>query len=70
MYYEINVSKRNGRGEYIHFFATHSRSITDQPKLVNVYNELIQAFPEPEYNIIVSEVEIIERGINMKGDNV
>lgn len=55
MYYEINIAKKNHKGNYVHFFATAERSITTTEHLKVVYNELIKAFPEPQYLLGVSE---------------
>jgi len=57
MYYEINVAKRTDLKEsssYRHFFATSPRSCTtlDQTKIV--LKELVEKFPEPEYNISIN----------------
>lgn len=54
MYYEINVAKRQPNGEYHHFFATNARSCTNTTALKEVYKKLIEAFPKPEYEIIVT----------------
>lgn len=59
MYYEINIAKRNAKGEYIHYFATAERSITTIDNAKEIYNELCKAFPEPNYNITVSKIEKI-----------
>jgi len=59
MYYEINIAKRNAKGEYIHYFATAERSITTIERAKEIYTELSNAFPEPEYNISVSKIEKI-----------
>jgi len=59
MYYEINIAKRNAKGEYHHYFATAKRSITTIEKAEEIYGELSKAFPEPEYNIMVSKFEKI-----------
>lgn len=59
MYYEINIAKRNAKGEYAHYFATAERSITTIESAKEIYTELNNAFPEPEYNITVSKIEKI-----------
>lgn len=66
MYYEINISKRNDKGDYIHFFATAERSITSMHHLKIVYTELAKAFPEPEYNITASYNQKIGEFINIE----
>lgn len=43
MHYEINVSL-NGR----HFFATTERSLRDQERAREVFNEMLKRFPESE----------------------
>lgn len=64
MHYEINVAKAskvrkpypwNPDGyEYFHYFATADRSLTTRAKTWEVYQELIKAFPKPEYDITIS----------------
>jgi hypothetical protein len=60
MYYEINVAKkvkRNGIGErYEHYFATAPRSLTFYEKALVMLIEFQKLFPEPEYNITISEI--------------
>ncbi len=65
MHYEINVSKKNSRGEYWHFFATDKRSITTQAELCAVYKKFMEAFPAPEYQMYVTHWEEIGHGVNM-----
>ncbi len=64
MHYEINVSKCDnpvGRGterpRYSHFFATAERSITTAKQCKAVYDELVKAFPEPDYQISITRNE-------------
>jgi len=52
MYYEINISEKNE-----HLFATAERSITDINHLKQVYDKLVAAFPEPQYEITVLRYE-------------
>lgn len=54
MYYEINVSKQNQSGDYIHYFATAKRSITNKEKLKAVVQDFMTCFPAPQYKIGVS----------------
>lgn len=63
MHYEINVSKKNESGDYIHYFATHSRSITSKERLKVIVEDFLTKFPKPEFNISVSYRE--EKGISM-----
>jgi hypothetical protein len=51
MYYEINISKLNNKNEYIHYFATATRSITSKDKLTEMVKEFTVLFPSPKYNI-------------------
>lgn len=69
MYWEINVSL-HGR----HFFATSKRSLTDERKMCDVYDELARAFTEEAgYKLSVSkrqetgEVVVIKKCI---GDRI
>lgn len=63
MYYEINVSKNAGKDwtgreiRYVHFFATHQRSIVDEAKAREVYAEMVKAFPSPEFKVEVMRHE-------------
>jgi hypothetical protein len=71
MSYEINVSKLeqsyHSRGKsYRHFFATAERSIDSKERLKEIYNELKNAFPEPEYNITISYIPNIQYGVNVE----
>lgn len=66
MHYEINVSKKNDRGDYIHYFATHKRSITNQARLKVIVEDFLTRFPKPEFNILVTLQE--ERGVSMDGN--
>lgn len=63
MYYEINIAKRNDKGDYMHHFATAERSITNKSKLKVVLADLMKVFTTPEYNISVSYNE--EVGVSM-----
>jgi len=54
MYYEINVAKKNEKGQYVHYFATARRSITDRATLKTVVEDFVVRFPEPEFNITIS----------------
>lgn len=69
MYYEINIAKRNKKGEYHHYFATAKRSITSIEKAKEIHGVLSKAFPEPEYNISVSYWENIGHNININKSN-
>ena len=60
MYYEINVSKLTkaiGRKDrYEHYFATAPRSITYYNNAILILKEFMVLFPQPEYDITISEV--------------
>jgi uncharacterized protein (DUF736 family) len=64
MWYEINVSKKNSKGMYIHFFATAKRSVTLWVDLRIVYNAIKSAFPEPEFKVDITKWEEIGHGID------
>ena len=64
MYYEINVSKKNDKGEYHHYFATHKRSITTQNRLKTVLADFMEKFTKPEFNISVSYVSEVGRSMS------
>jgi hypothetical protein len=66
MYYEINVSKQNDSGDYIHYFVTHKRSISNKARLKVIVEDFLTRFPKPEFNISVSLHE--EKGICMDAD--
>ena len=67
MYYEINIAELVKRGEqesYSHLFATAERSITTKLELIKVYSKLKIAFPEPEYNITISECSKVSNRVD------
>lgn len=66
MYYEINVAKQNAKGEYIHYFATAKRSITDKEKLKVVATDIVSKFPAPKYKITVSYSPEISTGMGVE----
>jgi len=70
MYYEINVSKlvkRSGVVErYEHYFATAERSITSTKELKVIYDHFVELFPEPEFNLTVTNYEKIGHFIDVK----
>ncbi len=72
MFYEINVSKQykslSGEIRYAHFFATTERSITTRSDLRNVYEALVEKFPEPEYKLSVTCWE--KKGRQMTQDDI
>lgn len=65
MYYEINISKKNNKGDYVHFFATAERSITSEEHLVNVYDKLNECFPSPEYKLTVTNWRSTGSNVNI-----
>jgi len=75
MYYEINVSKRiengfNSEGkkyapEYRHFFATAPRSCTSQSQLKKVLKEIVEKFPKPAYEVMVTYNSEQIEGVNV-----
>lgn len=66
MHYEINVAKFSERQQkYLHFFATHERSITTASKLVKVYYELKAVFPAPEYELLVTKYTTSGQKVDM-----
>lgn len=69
MFYEINIAKRNAKGDYHHYFATAERSITSIERAKEIHAELSKAFPEPEYNITVSYWEKIGHHIDINKSN-
>jgi len=70
MAYEINVSKKDSKGTYRHFFATAERSITTSSKLTTVYEELSDAFPSPEYHMSVTHWNKIGEEVNINELNI
>lgn len=54
MYYEINVSKKDGKNSYKHYFATAKRSITFEKEMILMVKHFSIVFPEPEYHIMVT----------------
>lgn len=54
MYYEINVSKKDSKNTYKHYFATAKRSITSEKELIPMVKHFSTVFPEPEYKITVT----------------
>ena len=50
MYYEINVSKKDGR-IYRHLFATAKRSCSSNREAAKVLHELLEKFPDPLYKV-------------------
>lgn len=54
MYYEINVAKKNEKGDYEHYFATAKRSITTKTRLKIIVTDFMEKFPEPEFSISVA----------------
>ena len=63
MYYEINVAKKDKKGEYRHYFATAKRSITTQTQLQEMTKHFMTVFPAPEYHISVSYVPEVSYGM-------
>lgn len=61
MYYEITVIRHH----HEHFFATAERSIQDPRKLIEVYDGLSKAFPEPEYMLLVSQYQLTGKGVDI-----
>ena len=64
MYYEINVAKKDNKGEYRHYFATDKRSITTKKQLIETTSHFMVVFPAPEYNISVSYVPEVSFGMS------
>lgn len=66
MYYEINVSKHG-----VHFFATAERSIDNEHKLKEVYQELSKFFkPEHGYKLTITRYDKIGRWLEIKDGEV
>ena len=66
MEYEINVAKqRNGYGYYAHYF----RVIVPYGKVKEVYRQLKEQFPEPEYKLDVTVWQKIGNSVDMKNFN-
>ena len=55
MYYEINVAKKDSKGQYRHYFATAPRSLTFYKEAIKVLKHFIVLFPAPEYNMTVNK---------------
>lgn len=51
MRYEFNVLKMTTDGQYVFLFGTSDRSALDYKSARALYNELLDAFPEPLYKI-------------------
>lgn len=54
MYYEINVSKKDSKNTYKHYFATAKRSITYEEELIPMVKHFSIVFPKPEYCISIT----------------
>ena len=66
MYYEINVSKLDGKKEYCHLFATAKRSCTSIREAAKVLHELLEKFPDPLYQVSMIKWEEEGTGIDPK----
>jgi hypothetical protein len=56
-HFEVNVSrltKVRGSAQYLHFFATHERSITSAQELAVLKQVFDEKFPSPEYSVSIS----------------
>ena len=64
MTFEINISKRNNDGMYIHYFATAKRSIPHREKLTLLVEDFMIKYPSPTYKVDVSYEPEIGRSMN------
>ncbi len=64
MWYEINVSERID-AHYVHLFATHERSLTNEKQMKKVYGHLITKFPSPDFCVSVIKCEKIDESIEV-----
>lgn len=64
MYYEINVSKLRKNGQYVHYFATAERSLTEKQEAIKALHDFRKRFPKPEFKITFSRWEKQGNGYN------
>jgi hypothetical protein len=62
-YYEINVSELKKDGTYKHFFATSTRSITDEKTAEKIFEIFKEKFPFPQYRLDLSHVVCYATGL-------